>query len=383
MRVQADRNWQSNSQDCVKFMTVRGDTGAVRRLLRASLAVVVVLLSVSVSSAATSKIAYAAPHATSTYVVKPGDFLIGIASKLNVKLSDFLAANGFTLASPIYPGQTLIVPVAAVAAPAAAPTSHTVRSGDYLAGIASMYSVRFSDLLAINQFTANSLIYPGLKLSLPAGAKPAKAPVAAPTPVTAPAPVAAPTLLIHTVKNGDYLAGIASMYSVRFSELLSLNQLTPTSVIMAGRQLKLPLGAKMPTTTVKPTTPTPAASNKASIVVAFALAQVGKPYKFFTAGPDTFDCSGLSLAAYKQVGIALPHYSVAQSTMGTAVDWKAESIHPGDLVFTTSSHSPGLIGHLGIAISATQWVQAPRTGDVIRTGPIPVNSIVAVRRFVQ
>jgi cell wall-associated NlpC family hydrolase len=126
---------------------------------------------------------------------------------------------------------------------------------------------------------------------------------------------------------------------------------------------------------------TAAASAPLDTVLAYLQAQVGKPYKFYTAGPDSFDCSGLVRAAYLQVGIKLPHYSLLQSKQGVAVDWTAEAIRPGDLVFTISSSSPNEIGHVGIAIDSRRWIQAAGTGDAVRIGPMPKpTSIRAVRR---
>jgi cell wall-associated NlpC family hydrolase len=118
-------------------------------------------------------------------------------------------------------------------------------------------------------------------------------------------------------------------------------------------------------------------------VIDFLMAQVGKPYKFFSAGPDSFDCSGLSKAGYAQIGIQLTHYSGAQATAGVAVDWTTQPILAGDLVFTASSSTPGIIGHLGIAIDGTRWIHAPRAGDVVRVGNLPsATKILAVRRLV-
>ena len=111
---------------------------------------------------------------------------------------------------------------------------------------------------------------------------------------------------------------------------------------------------------------------------------MGKPYQFFTAGPDTFDCSGLTVASYKQIGVSLTHQSLAQSKQGRAVDWTVEPIKAGDLVFMYSSRNPSVISHVGLAISPTRWVHAPRPGDVVREGPLPPASrIIAVRRFVE
>jgi cell wall-associated NlpC family hydrolase len=162
----------------------------------------------------------------------------------------------------------------------------------------------------------------------------------------------------------------------------------------ATRYCCLPAATTVPATTPATTVPAPApattvpapapAATPIDTVVAFAKAQVGKPYQYFTAGPSTYDCSGLTLASYKQIGITLTHQSLAQSKQGRAVDWTVEPIKPGDLVFMYSSRNPNVISHVGIAISPTRWVHAPRPGDVVREGPLPPASrIVAVRRFVE
>jgi peptidoglycan DL-endopeptidase CwlO len=117
-------------------------------------------------------------------------------------------------------------------------------------------------------------------------------------------------------------------------------------------------------------------------VLDFARAQVGKPYVFATAGPSTYDCSGLTKASYSVVGIKLPHQSLAQSKLGVAIDWKTTPIQAGDLVFTFSSKNPTQISHVGIAISSTQWIEAPNTGSVVRISALPSSArIQEVRRF--
>ena len=121
---------------------------------------------------------------------------------------------------------------------------------------------------------------------------------------------------------------------------------------------------------------------KTDQVVRFALAQQGKPYVFGTTGPDTYDCSGLVSAAYKQIGVDVPAYTFTQATYGRAVDPKTEAIRPGDLIFVRGGRPATDLGHVGIAVSATEWIQAPRTGDVVKTGPLPYDRIQVVRRLV-
>jgi len=99
------------------------------------------------------------------------------------------------------------------------------------------------------------------------------------------------------------------------------------------------------------------ASDRAMIVVNYALKQYGKRYVFGTAGPNTFDCSGLTMAAYAKVGIALPHGAAPQAKYGRAVS--RNDLLPGDLVFF---YNP--IKHVGIYIGNGQVIHAstPSTG---------------------
>jgi cell wall-associated NlpC family hydrolase len=89
--------------------------------------------------------------------------------------------------------------------------------------------------------------------------------------------------------------------------------------------------------------------------VRYAQAQVGKRYVFATSGPNTFDCSGLVVASYRQIGISLPHQTGGLAGRGRAVS--RAQLQPGDLVFASSSH-------VGIYVGGGMMVHAsnPRTG---------------------
>ena len=97
--------------------------------------------------------------------------------------------------------------------------------------------------------------------------------------------------------------------------------------------------------------PVSASSSRARAAVNFAIAQVGKAYVFAAAGPDAFDCSGLTMAAWQQGGVALPHLASAQYDYGQHVSYS--QLQPGDLVFLYSpiSHVEIYIGN-DIAVSA-------------------------------
>jgi cell wall-associated NlpC family hydrolase len=187
------------------------------------------------------------------------------------------------------------------------------------------------------------------------------------------------------VKSGDSLSGIAAKVGVSLTDLLSANGFVKSSVILPGQVIKLPATAKVATTATagSATASTSSTLGRVQKIVDFAKSQVGKPYRYGAAGPDAYDCSGLVRAAFKQVGLNVPHSSRELSVLGTEVNWKRDGIRAGDLVFTFSSSTPGQIGHVGIAISSTQWVESPFSGGAVRVANLPsASKIQVVRRLV-
>ena len=252
--------------------------------------------------------------------------------------------------------------------------TYVVAKNDSLSGIASKAKVKFNDLLAVNGFKATSVILPGQVIKLPDAAV-AVAPSAS-SAVVAAVPTVASGATYTVVKN-DSLSGIASKAKVSLSSFLAVNGFKKTSVIVPGQVVKLPEGAKVTAISA----PAPATPSSLQVVLDFAKAQVGKPYAYGKSGPTSYDCSGLTMAAFAQVKVSLPHQSLSQSKIGTAIDWKSTGVQAGDLVFTFSSKNKSQISHVGIAISATQWIEAPYTGGSIRVANLPTaDKIQAVRR---
>ena len=105
----------------------------------------------------------------------------------------------------------------------------------------------------------------------------------------------------------------------------------------------------------------PAARRQA--VVSNALSKLGKPYRWGASGPNAFDCSGLTQYAYAAAGITLPHSSLSQSRMGTAVS--RGDLQPGDLVFF---YSP--VSHVGMYIGNGQMVHASTSGQPVKVASI-------------
>jgi peptidoglycan DL-endopeptidase CwlO len=89
-----------------------------------------------------------------------------------------------------------------------------------------------------------------------------------------------------------------------------------------------------------------------------ALQYLGVPYVWGGASPSGFDCSGLVMYVYAQLGISLPHYTVAQWNATLPIG--SSQMEPGDLVFFNG------LGHVGIYIGGGQFVDAPHTGSVVR-----------------
>jgi cell wall-associated NlpC family hydrolase len=114
-------------------------------------------------------------------------------------------------------------------------------------------------------------------------------------------------------------------------------------------------------------------SGRASVAVHFAMAQVGKPYAYGAAGPDAYDCSGLTMAAWGAAGVSLPHSSSAQYGSGTHIS--ASQLQPGDLVFY---YQP--ISHVGMYIGNGMIVNAENPSAGIRvTGLYSMPYVGAVR----
>jgi cell wall-associated NlpC family hydrolase len=99
-------------------------------------------------------------------------------------------------------------------------------------------------------------------------------------------------------------------------------------------------------------------STKAHLAVTFALAQLGKPYVFGAAGPNAYDCSGLTMAAWASAGVALPHLAAAQTGYGTPEPTDLSQAVAGDLVMIPGSDgTPSVPGHVGMVAG---YVDSPK-----------------------
>ncbi len=104
--------------------------------------------------------------------------------------------------------------------------------------------------------------------------------------------------------------------------------------------------------------PLPPASGGAGTAIAYAQAQLGKPYCYTGTGPGCYDCSGLTMMAWGAAGVGMDHYSGAQYDEFPHVPMNA--LQPGDLVFTAD---PGQ--HVGLYVGGGEVIHAPHTGAVV------------------
>ena len=99
-------------------------------------------------------------------------------------------------------------------------------------------------------------------------------------------------------------------------------------------------------------------SGRGAKALAFAKRQLGKPYRYAASGPNAYDCSGLTGAAWRSVGVSLPRSSSAQYSVGRSV--ARSDLRPGDLVFF---YSP--ISHVGLYAGNNTIIHAPRPGKSV------------------
>ncbi|MFF1880421.1 LysM peptidoglycan-binding domain-containing protein [Pseudarthrobacter sp. NPDC058196] len=233
----------------------------------------------SVSTTIPSTLQPAQPSAPAEYTIVRGDTVSGIAGRFGLDTGDVLKLNYLQPNTIIYPGQKIkLSGSGAPAAPAPAPAAqapaapaapggatYTVKPGDTLGAIAARHNVGLSDVLAWNNLSMRSIIYPGQKVKVSAGdAAPAPAAPAPAAPAAAPAPAlavtSAPATGSYTIKAGDTLSAIASRHGVKLSDLLSANHLGMTTVIYPGSKLVIPGGSGPASPQPAPAAPQPASA---------------------------------------------------------------------------------------------------------------------------
>ncbi|MFF8842479.1 NlpC/P60 family protein [Streptomyces sp. NPDC015127] len=112
-----------------------------------------------------------------------------------------------------------------------------------------------------------------------------------------------------------------------------------------------------------PRGPLKAPNGRAAQAIAYAYGALGKPYVWGATGPSSYDCSGLTQAAWRSAGVSLPRTTYTQINAGQRVS--RSQLAPGDLVFFYSG-----VSHVGLYIGGGRMIHAPRPGAPVRIAPI-------------
>jgi cell wall-associated NlpC family hydrolase len=130
-------------------------------------------------------------------------------------------------------------------------------------------------------------------------------------------------------------------------------------------------GAKPPKANIS-SGPAPQVSGLAGKAVDYAWAKRGSPYKYGASGPSQFDCSGLTMAAWKAAGVQLPHNAAQQWSKVAHIS--RSQLAPGDLVFYNG------LGHVAIYIGNNKVIHAPHTGTVVQEASVDIDSLYGYGR---
>ncbi|WP_367223028.1 NlpC/P60 family protein [Streptomyces sp. 16-176A] len=193
-------------------------------------------------------------------------------------------------------------------------------------------------------------------------------------------------------------ASVGQQYDIRAAKAAVQRKLAAARTLLAaagtptGAHAKAAPAPAVPVAPVAPAVPTAAdeavrrvgspSATKAHKALAFARAQIGKPYVWGASGPGSYDCSGLTQAAWKAAGVALPRSTRDQSGAGTTVPL-TEAL-PGDLVFFHDPHdSLGEVGHVGVYAGHGMMIHAPEPGAYVREDPVHHDGAPAVHHVVR
>ena len=150
---------------------------------------------------------------------------------------------------------------------------------------------------------------------------------------------------------------------------------TPTTSAPVTLTATTVVSSPTPTTAAPVPLPPPPPLATAAIAVQTAEAQIGKPYVWAGAGPDSFDCSGLTMFAWAAAGVRLPHNAAAQAAMLAPVAPDLADLQPGDLLFYDTP-----IDHVTIYVGNAMMVEAAHSGVPVRMVPVRTGQLVGAGR---
>jgi len=179
--------------------------------------------------------------------------------------------------------------------------------------------------------------------------------------ISATAPACAPKRIAPTVSTTATVPAAKRTAVTRPQGNTPAGQPPADIVTGADSQARGPAGPPVPDDLPETASPLAPDAGPGDRVAELARIQVGKPYGWGGTGPERFDCSGLALYVYRQLGIALPRVSLEQASTGMHVE--RSELKPGDLVFFSLRSA---FDHVGIFLGDNRFVHAPRRQEPVR-----------------
>ncbi|MFC7064225.1 C40 family peptidase [Halobacillus seohaensis] len=293
--------------------------------------------------------------ADEAHKVKSGDSLWGISKKYNTSVSELKSWNNLD-STIIRVGQSLVVNKDGYSSSSSSKSSssetstYKIKSGDSLSKIASEHNVSVSNLMDWNNLNS-SLIYAGETLTIKgsrsssssdSSSSDSSSDVASSSDITS-----------YTVKPGDTLSKIGTMYGVSVSDLQSWNNISG-HLIYVGQKLDLNGNTSSNKQSVDSVSTTSGSSN--TNVVSEANKYKGTPYVWGGTSPSGFDCSGFLQYAFSQVGKDLPRTVASMYADNRMTAVSRSNLQKGDIVFF-ETYKPGA-SHAGIYVGDNQFIHA-------------------------
>jgi LysM repeat protein len=255
-----ENNNDANRNQNPRFDT--SDLGSLASASKPSSATITTPARTQADPASEGTLSVASVAVPSTYKVRSGDTVSGIAGKYGLSTASVLALNGLSWKSLIFPGQVLKLTktTTTTTAPASTPTApaqttatttastgttkYTIKAGDTVTTIAKKFGVTVTAVLAANDLKVTSIIYTGRTLIIPSPSSSSTATPPATQPASTPTAPAQTTTTTgttkYTIKAGDTVTAIAKKFGVTVAALLAANNLETSSIIYTGHTLIIP-----------------------------------------------------------------------------------------------------------------------------------------------